>query len=778
MPLDITITPLYRAGGKDQTSLPGLMAAVPPRQAARGRDQDRLIVYLQLAGKAVLSSGDVVQSASRAAMAFYATPGTITSALRAAAATINKQLHERNLAGSGEGKHAVAFLALAAVRESQLTLLLSGPMQAFVLGSAGVRHIADSLSGRGLGLGNSAPHYFSQTVLQAGDRIVICSALPAAWESALRDSGPVPIDAMRRRLMLATSEDVNAVLMQAGPGEGALHLQRVQVGPRSAAPSEIAYASDEAPESASGVAEPTQSANIEESPANGSAAAFADAGAGSEATSAPSAYAIPRERKSDVPSESAQLEPEPTPAVLGGVPETAGLPLQTRTLIPPERQRQLARKVVAASRTLRQAASRVGAGLRIFLPRLLPVSEQNPWSMATPAMTFIAILVPVVVVTIASSVYFRYGRSVQYEQYLVQVQDARAQAITLTDPVAEREAWQRELFYLDKAEEYTETAETKGLRIEAQQKLDQVLGIQRLQFQPALSRGVGAQIGRLAAGENDVYLLDAQRGAVIHLALTNAGFQIDSAFNCGPGTYGPYTVGPLIDILALPVLNTLNASIVGVDALGTLLYCAPGQVAQAVPLPVPDTNWGRIRSFALDSGNLYVLDAQSRAVWVYVGADGAFVDRPYFFFGGQIPELADAIDMAVSADDLYVLHSDGRLSTCSYSRIQSVPTRCVDPAPLSNPLGAYRDQDLFSQAHFTQMMFSPPPDASLLLLDADGQGVFRFSARTLELQSHMRPLAGKSNAMPAGEVTAMGISPNHILYFALRDRIYFAADAP
>ena len=131
------------------------------------------------------------------------------------------------------------------------------------------------------------------------------------------------------------------------------------------------------------------------------------------------------------------------------------------------------------------------------------------------------------------------------------------------------------------------------------------------------------------------------------------------------------------------------------------------------------------------------------ALWVYVGDDGAFVDRPYFFFGGEIPALEDAIDLAVSADDLYVLHSDGRLSTCSYSRIESVPTRCVDPAVLANPLAAYRDQDLFAQAHFTQMMFSPAPDSALLLLDAENQGVFRFNARSLELQAHLRPLAGR-----------------------------------
>ncbi|MFH1185328.1 MAG: hypothetical protein V1755_09870 [Chloroflexota bacterium] len=780
MPLDITLTPLYRVGGQDQPSLPGLMAAVPPRQAARGRDQDRLIVHLQLAGKAVLSSGDVVHAASRAAMAFYATPGTITSALRSAAQTINTLLHERNASSPGQGKYAVGVLALAAIRESQLTLLLSGPMQAFVLGTAGASHIADSLSGRGLGLGGSTPHYFARIELQANDRLLFCSSLPAAWEAALTDWSPASMDATRRRLMVATNEDVSAVLLQVTEGEGALHLKRITKREKAAA----AVAQDFTPELAWEAAPEAMERSMQSEP-QGALSLAADAGEDDGAArtgdvdSAPSAYAIPPQRMDDLPAAGEEPEAEsPFPFV----PSEKGAPIRAgtrrRDLISAEQQRKAARSIVGALRVSRHAADRVGSGLRNFLPHLLPTTEQNPWSLASPAMMFIAVLVPLVVVTIASAVYFRYGRSVQYEQYLVQARDARAQALALTDPVAEREAWQRELFYLDKAEDYTETSETRSLRLEAQQKLDQVLAIHRLQFQPVLSKGVGAQIGRLAASENDVYLLDAQRGAVMHLALTNAGFQLDTAFNCGPGTYGPYTVGPLVDILALPVLNTLNATMLGVDATGDLLYCAPGQVARAVPLATPDTNWGRIRSLTLDSGNLYVLDAQARAVWVYAGEDGTFVDRPYFFFGGQIPELEDAIDLAVNADDLYVLHSDGRISTCSYSRLEAVPTRCVDPASLINPIEAYRDQELFAQAHFTQMMFSPAPDASLLLLDADGQGVFRFTARSLELQGQLRPLAGRANAMPAGEVTAMGISPNHVLYFALRDRIYFAADTP
>ena len=780
MPLDITLTPLYRVGGQDQPSLPGLMAAVPPRQAARGRDQDRLIVHLQLAGKAVLSSGDVVHVASRAAMAFYATPGTITSALRGAARTINALLHDRNRSSPGQGKYAVGMLALAAIRESQLTLLLSGPMQAFVLGAAGTSRIADSLSGRGLGLGSSTPHYFAKIELKVNDRLLFCGTLPAGWEAALADWSPTSMEATRRRLMVATSDDVSAALLQVTEGEGGLHLQRITVGAKAPA----AMARDFAPEMAWQLTPGSVESSLQSEPQETLILA-ANAGEDAEKAlrgtvdSAPSAYAIPPQRSDDLPMGGEGLEAQsPLPFVPRATEVLIRAGRPRRNLISDEQQRKAARSIVAALRVSRQAADRLGNGLRNFLPHLLPTTEQNPWSLASPAMMFIAVLVPLVVVTIASAVYFRYGRSVQYEQYLVQARDARAQALALTDPVAEREAWQRELFYLDKAEDHTETSETRSLRLEAQQKLDQVLGIHRLQFQPVLSKSVGAQIGRLAAGENDVYLLDAERGAVMHLALTNAGFQLDTAFNCGPGTYGPYTVGPLVDMLALPVLNTLNATMLGVDASGNLLYCAPGQVARAVPLATPDTNWGRIRSLTLDGGNLYVLDAQARAVWVYAGEDGTFVDRPYFFFGGQIPELEDAIDLAVIADDLYVLHADGRISSCSYSRLESVPTRCVDPASLANPIEAYRDQELFTQAHFTQMMFSPAPDSSLLLLDADSQSVFRFAARSLELQGQLRPLAGRANAMPAGEVTAMGISPNHVLYFALRDKIYFAADAP
>ncbi|MGE5071945.1 MAG: hypothetical protein ACM3MF_00840, partial [Anaerolineae bacterium] len=674
MQLDLTLASLHRLQGQEQPVLPGLLAMTPPRKTARGRDQDRLVVYLDATGNGELPATECTQLASRAAAAYYATPGTLTAALRAAAEAVNKPLYDRNLSSPGQGQHVVGLLALAALRESQLTLLLSGPVHAYLLSAKGPQHIFDTLSGRGLGLGQKTPYYFSQLALQPTDGLLICSRVPAAWEAAMQDSAPAVVDAARR-LMSVSGEDVTAALMQAAEGTGRVTLTRPLVEAK-AQPVRAAVPS------APAVPEPMPAAQAEPQ----------------EREEQPSAYGIPAQPPEEPPRmpEEASTTAMPDPALLSALPRANGgreaatprrAPKRaTGPREPSPRTRQAARAVTSGMQAWRGAWGRLQQSLQRFMPRLLPGADPTASSLSTPALAFISVLVPLIVVTVASVVYFRYGRSVQYEEYLVQARDAKAQALSLPDAASQREAWQRVLFYLDKAEDYSDSSDTRNLRNEAQQSLDKLQGITRLQFQPVLNTGFGTQISRLAASENDVYALDGQRGSIFHVALTAGGFQRDNAFNCVPGSYGAYTVGPMVDMLAMPTVNTINATVIGIDPAGNLLYCAPGQLAQAIPLPPPDTNWGRVKAMALDAGNLYVLDAQSHAVWVYAGKDGTFVDRPYFFFGGQIPELGDAIDIAVNGDDLYILHSDGHLSTCSYSRIETVPTRCTDPAPLVNPL--------------------------------------------------------------------------------------------
>jgi len=452
--------------------------------------------------------------------------------------------------------------------------------------------------------------------------------------------------------------------------------------------------------------------------------------------------------------------------------------------------RQMAKVMVGGIQTGRRVNERLGSFLQRFIPRLLPGTEspdgksqqQQMFIMPIYAMVFIAVVIPVLVVTIASVVYLRFGQSVQFDELYSQALNARAQAVSESDPARQREAWQNVLSFLDKAESYRETDESKLLRSEAQLNFDNLMGIVRLEFTPAFTNGLGAstQISRMAASESDLYMLDAERGNILHATFTGRSLELDNTFNCQPGTHAGYQVGTLVDLLALPKVNAAGATVLGIDASGNLLYCAPGQVPQAIPLPsLPNTNWARVTSFVLEGGNLYVLDATARAVWVFVGKDSAFVDTPYFYFGNQIPSTIDsAIDLAVSGDDLYLLHADGHLSTCTFSRIAETPTRCIDPVVFQDVFPAHQGLNVFAQAHFTQMSLTNPPNAVILLLDSENQSVFRFSPRSLELQNQVSGHAGKGNPFQSGPVGAMAVSPNYVLYVSIGDQVYFATNLP
>jgi hypothetical protein len=418
-----------------------------------------------------------------------------------------------------------------------------------------------------------------------------------------------------------------------------------------------------------------------------------------------------------------------------------------------------------------------------FIPRLLPGAESNQaFSMPTYALVFIALIIPVLVSVMSWVIYNKYGLSERYDELYMSATLERARAVSETDPARQRDEWMKVLDYVDQADNYREPNELKLLRDDAQANLDKLMGVIRLEFVPAFTNGLGgsAQVSRLAASESDLYMLDAERGSILHASFTGRSLTLDSAFNCQPGTHAGYQVGALVDILALPKVNGVGATVLGIDASGNLLYCSPGQVPQAFPLPaLPNTNWGRITSFALDNGNLYVLDATSRSVWVFIGKDSTFTDTPYFYFSNQIPNSIDsAIDMAVSGDDLYLLHADGHMSTCTFSRIAETPTRCADPAPRFDNFPAHRDMDIFAQAHFTQMSLTNPPNSVVLLLDSENQSVYRLSPRSLELQNQVSGFANQGNPFQSGPVSAMAVSPSYVLYLAIGNQVYFANNLP
>lgn len=779
--------------------MPGVLALSPPKTAARGREQERLLVYLALTGNAVVASGEYRQLAEDTASVYYQTQRAVTSALRAAADSLNKTLLERNMNTSGQGQYALAWLALAAFREGQCIFSLNGPMHGYWFGANGSRHFFEpSISGKGLGSSQSMSIHYAQAELGANDLMLFCARVPSAWSAPLDDAQPSSFDSMRRRLTALTNEDLNAVLLQTTEGAGTVNFMRAPAVPKTDAPRAVEQPQEEKP------APPTQDAGLPVVP-DPEAAPGADAH-----RLQPSAYAIPRREEETSPllppdadplsSLPHKTTPRDFPASIPRAKPADGAVQEQREEIeteeptatqpPPQtdepsaprepspQAKQAAKAVVNLMQGFRAGSVSFGERFRNFLPRLLPASESSETpSISAPAlMAFMAVLIPLIVVVIATVMYLRYGRNEQYDAYYNQALQLKQQALALTNPVEQRLAWENVLANVDRAEQHNVTNDTIALREEARARLDELLGIHRLKFSPAFSVKPGMEVSRMAANNKDLYLLNAANGEALRaIPSGNGGFELDPTFDCKPGVNN--NAGPLVDILTLPIANVYGATMLGIDAVGNLLYCKPGAVPQTGLLPAPDTNWGRITGFALDGGSLYVLDAPSRAVWVYTGKELAFVDRPYFFFGQQTP-AQDVIDFLVSGDEMYLLHADGRLSTCIYSRMNVNASKCQDPLDRINPFPAYADTDLFAEAHFTQLLFAAPPDPSLLLLDADGRNVMRFAPRALELQTQFQPAAGGAGSLPPEPVGAVAVSPDHVLYLAINGQVYFAVNMP
>jgi len=417
-----------------------------------------------------------------------------------------------------------------------------------------------------------------------------------------------------------------------------------------------------------------------------------------------------------------------------------------------------------------------GHNTAAMIARLIPGRPEQNASLPTSFLLFIAVAVPLAVVAISLTVYFQSGASEQYQIYFQQAQEFAVQAPGLTDPTQRRNAWSQTIYWIDKAEGYKQTADSRALRAQAQQMLDSMDGITRLDLQQALPGGFSnsVDIVHMAASGDDVYLLDSTMGRVLRMFMTGTGYEVDPQFSCGPGQSGSLIISNLVDLATLPPGNSFGATVLAIDSTGNLLYCIPGSPPVSAALPPPDKSFSAISTFSMDEGDLYVLDIQNNSVWIYSGQNLGFGDRPTQFFDNPIPHLSDVIDMAENAGDLYLLHEDGTITLCMYKSASFASTRCQDPAKYGDQRPGHSGQILkFQGAHFTQMETTQPPDSSLYILDTSGQAIYHFSLR-LNLQTLLRPEAGADTSLPSGPPSAFTITSDRVALFAYGNQVYSA----
>ena len=731
-PLDLIVLPLARRGGEDQPELPGLYASAPPRRPARGRSLDRLVIHLSLEGSAPLSPKGYAKLMNHLAQIYFKTTGSSTAAMRTVAEWLNEYLLERNLSRANRAMQSIGLLTLAVLRGGHLYLAQSGPTHTFLVTADGPQHLHDpGTAGRGLGLGRATAIRYRQAEVAPGDVLLISADPPSDWVATVSsDLRGMQLGELHHRLIHRVGPDLQVALVKIQAGAGKVRLLRPGPVRVEGTPERV----DAEPRTSSA------SAEISAPPPTKPGIAAGEAAPGDVIR--PRAAATPRSPSANVESDTEDEQPPRDPIVIP----------------------YLLKIGQAVGGTLQKTFEAAG---RLF-KRMLP--DESLFSIPSTAMAFIAVAVPLIVVTVAAVVYFRRGRGEMYAGHYLQAEYAAEQAMQLEGANELRAGWNTVIGHLDQAEAYQVTDDSQAIRTHALTVLDSLDGIARLLFQPAIVGGLpsSAQITRIVAtGTNELYLLNGTDGNVLRASLTDKGYELDSDFICGP-VPKPLIIGPLVDILPLPLGDPNNAAIMGMDADGNLMQCIPGgQAPLAFQMLSPDLNWGTPTAFVLDSTDLYILDPQTNGVWIFWGRD-EYREFPQFFFDVYVPPMHDVIDLTINRDDLFLLHEDGHLTTCAFSYRSS--TRCTDPAAFNDLREGRENGPYIDGAVFSEIQFAPPPDPSLYLLEPETRAIYHFSMR-LAFQRQYQA----QNPLPDGPATAFAVGPNYQAFLAIGNQVYYAS---
>lgn len=720
--LDLTVIPLHRRDAQDQSYLPGLLAAEPPRRHARSRSEERLLLQLTLPLEIGLSPEAQKSLLQDMADGYFRTPGSVTSTVREQIERLNTYFVQRNRQAAPAGAPTAAWLSLLSVREQRVTLAQCGPVQAFLLGADDIQHFYDpQAAGRGLGLSQSVDIHFSQFELAPEQYVLLLAELPSGWnEKTLQVAAGQKLSTLRRRLTSEAGPNLRAALLAAQSGKGSIHI--------------LSGSEAEAPETAPAPVAPM--ARAPRPSRSWEAVQVPDAQA--EAAPAPSA---------DLPSVETEPAP-PAPAAKKG-----------------NLWGEFSAGVAAFWQKLTPRVSN-------FLQRVLP--EEPIFNLPPRVMGLIAILVPVAVVILVAAVYLFFGRGQLYVNYLERAQSAAAIAAASQDPAEIRVAWEGVIYYAERAAFYEQDQQTAAsLLAQAQTALDGLDAIRRVEFTPALFAPLAqnAHITRMVATNNEIYMLNATDGKIMRFFLGGdsgpGSYQLDENFACEPGPYGDFIVDKLVDLALLPRGNALEAELLAMDANGNVIYCASGERPAARTLVPPDSNWGQPLAMVIENGNLYILDPVTNAVWIYSGEDYSYAEEPRFFFGAEVPNLRGALGLAVEQEDLYLIHNDGHMDLCHFNDDLEDPTTCDNPALITDTRLGRQSGETLEGVIFAQVQISEPPQPALFMLDPVARAVYRFSL-TLSLDTQFQ----SSTPLVDGLATAYAVTPNRAILLAINNEIY------
>ena len=744
-----------------------LCTASAGKGAARGREEDSLIIKLWPSDAVSLSDEVLNQTLSKLAAAFFKTGGSVTNAMRGLADGLNKTFLSGNSQLQDKDSWQTASLLMGVVHHETLFIGINGKAEALLVRKNGREHLFDAeLDPRGLGLSSVVHPRFFQASVADGDFMLLAQEIPAdllASERLKADTASlgefVPllggVDVIR--LTYGEGLSLKARLEAKAPPEiqETTETEDKQGEPEAAEAQELEW-----PE------EVLETPELEEE--NGSLAEdlFRN---------------VPLVSLSTIPETKPETQPE-EPAVAPVEPE----------IIPEEPVVETKNAEEAPSAPIfdgeqfkTDALHSVAKGASILksvdekIETIFQKSREKKREEGKPVTELsalskwlIAILVPLLLVGLTTFIYLSQGQGNEYSYFLAQAEASANNAALMQTDELKREVWNQTIEWLDKAAAYQKSEEVNALYLRARLALDELDGAKRLIYKPAFAAGLfpDMSVSNIISLNRDLYLLDQTSGEVRHLTLQSQGYSLDEAFRCGPGSIGGVQVGKLVDMLAIPINNPAKAPILAIDAAGNLLYCAVGSNPTAAILLPPDGGWQELKSIAFDAGKLLVLDSAANAIWIYRGFSSNFDQVPVSYFDAMPVKLQEAVDLAVSKDELFLLHADGHSSHCLASQISGSVT-CEDPYPYQDAVGGGAGVDLAS-LKFNQMAYSPPPDPSIYFLEPETAELYQFSLR-LNLNQVLRP--GLSDgSLPTAKATAFAVAANRQVFLAFGNAVYYA----
>ncbi len=758
---NLNILPILRQMGKTVSDLPGLFIARPPRRSPRRRMQEKLVLHLHLDGNAPLSATAMGQLLTKLAEVYFQTEGSTTSALRNVTDVLNKYLLDRNYRAATKGLKAIGYLTQIVLREDQILYAQCGPSYIYQITGEIVQDLHDpELSGPGLGLGKSYKVRYHQIALVPDQLLILTPKSPQTWtENLFKNLTRMKHSVLVQRLLHKMEEDLETVVFFPVDGEGEVKVIQPNWG--------LGVGALEMPE--------------------------LDQGGGVETKAETEPAPIPVKSPIQIPEDIEQTGPAPE------IKEKVDVGRKEEFVSPrrvadkkPGLASQVAKEIGPAITDIQEskawsvlssaggsAGDVIRKGWHSFLglvSKLLPddqILDLPSWSLST-----IAILVPVVMVVFGSVFYIKRGRNQLYDDHYSEAKRLLSLAQTQLDTPEYYQTVSEAMNQISAARSYQQTDEVEDIFSTLRLELDTLDRITRLNYQPLFSRGLGADVTiskLVVTAWNDLYMLNEDYGTVIWAQSNPDGYKIIDDFTCGP-IDGHITVGPLVDIIALPTSQEDQATILGIDNNHTMIFCYADLTE--TPVIFEDISYtlgrGPAQAIAMSSSapyNLYILDPEKRAIWIEFQSQNYHEGSEYF---GAIdsPEMADAIELATNGSELFILHADGYVTKCVTERADADPL-CTTPFDYSDPRPGNESGPFFKGANFDTFTIKGSPGMALYLLDSAELALYRFSTQ-LEFQEQFRAVDGIID-QPA---TAFAITMSDRVFLAVDNQIYTAQLLP